>query len=183
MRQYLAKRVIINIFILFFVSMMIYLIMRMLPASFLENMARQRENMAGNNRTYEEWLSLLGNVYGTDRNFLVGFFIWIGNAVRGNFGESWYYGVPVMEKFSSVISDSLWLVGTATFIEFAVAIPLGMIAATRQYRKPDYVITVVALLGISLPSFFVASILKLVFSIRLGWFDFYGKVGRDFLRL
>ena len=64
-------------------------------------------------------------------------------------------------------------------LQIIIAIPLGVIAATKQYSKTDYVISVLALAGISLPTFFFASLLKLVFSVRLGWFDLYGLTGRN----
>ena len=56
-------------------------------------------------------------------------------------------------------------------------------AATKQYSKLDYGITAGALIGISLPAFFFATLLKLVFSVKLGWFDLYGLVGRNYAQL
>ena len=67
----------------------------------------------------------------------------------------------------------------AFVLEIIIAIPLGVIAATKQYSKTDYVISVLALAGISLPTFFFASLLKLFFSVKLGWFDLYGLTGRN----
>ena len=63
--------------------------------------------------------------------------------------------------------------------ELIIAIPLGVIAATKQYSKTDYTISAIALTGISLPTFFLATFLKLIFSVKLGWFDLFGLVGRD----
>ena len=71
----------------------------------------------------------------------------------------------------------------AFILEIAVAIPAGIAAAKKQYSVTDYTITVIALIGISLPSFFFATILKYVFAIKLGWFDLYGIVGRNHLQL
>jgi peptide/nickel transport system permease protein len=74
--------------------------------------------------------------------------------------------------------------GLISFIlEILIAVPLGIIAATKQYSKTDYTISVIALAGISLPTFFFASLLKLVFSVKLGWFDLYGLVGRSYDQL
>ena len=100
--------------------------------------------------------------------------------LRGEFGDSWKWTVPVLEKFH----DTVWLSFVMGFISFVleiiIAIPLGVIAATKQYSKTDYAISVIALAGISLPTFFFASLLKLVFSVKLGWFDLYGLVGRSY---
>ena len=71
----------------------------------------------------------------------------------------------------------------AFILELIIAIPLGVIAATKQYSRADYAITAGALVGISLPTFFFATILKLVFSVKLGWFDLYGLVGRNYAQL
>ena len=71
----------------------------------------------------------------------------------------------------------------AFVLQIIIAIPLGVVAATKQYSKTDYVISVLALAGISLPTFFFASLLKLVFSVRLGWFDLYGLTGRNYQQL
>jgi peptide/nickel transport system permease protein len=71
----------------------------------------------------------------------------------------------------------------AFVLELIIAIPLGIIAATKQYSKTDYTVSVVALAGISLPTFFFASLLKLLFSVRLGWFDLFGLTGRDYQNL
>jgi peptide/nickel transport system permease protein len=71
----------------------------------------------------------------------------------------------------------------AFVIELLIAIPLGVIAATKQYSRADYAITAGALIGISLPTFFFATLLKLLFSVKLGWFDLYGIVGRDYAKL
>ncbi len=68
-------------------------------------------------------------------------------------------------------------------LEIIIAIPLGIIAAKKQYSKTDYTISVLALAGISLPTFFFASLLKLVFCIKLGWFDLMGLVGRNYEQL
>lgn len=71
----------------------------------------------------------------------------------------------------------------AFVLELIIAIPLGVIAATKQYSRADYAITAGALVGISLPTFFFVTILKLVFSVKLGWFDLYGLVGRNYAKL
>ncbi|MBR6472892.1 MAG: ABC transporter permease, partial [Firmicutes bacterium] len=125
----------------------------------------------------------LSAMYNLDGSIISGFFGWLGQMLRGDFGDSWKYTVPVLEKFN----DTVWLsfiMGLISFIfEIIIAIPLGIIAATKQYSKTDYAISVIALAGISLPTFFFASLLKLVFSVKLGWFDLFGLVGRSYDQL
>lgn len=89
MRKYIIKRVLISVLILFVVSFLIYLLMRMLPTSYVENLARQKSQQPGS-KSFEEWMHQLSAAYGMDKEIVSGFFIWIGNALTGNFGDSWY---------------------------------------------------------------------------------------------
>jgi peptide/nickel transport system permease protein len=180
MKNFIIRRVLLGIFILFFGALIIYSVIRALPASYVEQIARQRASNPLTTKSYQEWLEQLNAVYGLDVGIVPGYFGWLGNAIRGNFGESWHYGVPVTEKFRDVIWYSV-IINIITFaVEMFISIPLGILAARKQYSKTDYAITVFALAGISLPTFFLATILKYVFSIQLGWFDLYGLTGRYF---
>ncbi len=71
----------------------------------------------------------------------------------------------------------------AFVLEIAIAVPLGVIAAKKQYSGIDYSVTVISLIGISLPTFFVATLLKMIFAVKLGWLDISGMQGRYFLQL
>ncbi len=182
MRKYILKRILISIVILFFVGFLIYGLMRCLPTSYIENMARQKSMQPGS-KSFEEWMAQLTTMYNMDKNIIPGYFAWLGNALRGEFGDSWFYTVPVLEKFNDCIWLSFAMGGIAFLLEVLIAIPLGVIAATKQYTKTDYTISILALAGISLPTFFFASLLKLVFSVKLGWFDLFGLVGRNYNQL
>lgn len=182
MRKFIIKRILLSIVILFFVAFVIYVLMRSLPASFVESMAMQLSQGAGA-KSFDEWMAQLNASYGLDQGIVPGFFTWLGGALQGNFGDSWKYVVPVTQKFQEVIWVSFIMGGIAFILELIIAIPLGVIAATKQYSRTDYVITAGALVGISLPTFFFATLLKLFFSVQLGWFDLAGLVGRDFKNL
>ena len=182
MRKYILKRILISIVILFFVGFLIYALMRCLPTSYIENMARQKSMQPGS-KSFEEWMAQLTTMYNMDKNIIPGYFAWLGNALRGEFGDSWFYTVPVLEKFNDCIWLSFAMGGIAFLLEVLIAIPLGIIAATKQYSRADYTISILALAGISLPTFFFASLLKLVFSVKLGWFDLFGLLGRNYNQL
>ena len=179
MRKFLVKRTLLSIVILFFVTFIIYVLMRCLPASYVETMARQLSQAPGS-RPYEEWLAQLNAQYGLDLDLIPGFLVQLKNLVTGNFGDSWKYTVPVLQKFNEVIWVSFIMGAISLVFELLIAVPLGIIAATKQYSVTDYTVTTVALLGMSLPTFFFATLLKLVFSVKLGWFDLVGLTGRDF---
>lgn len=182
MSKYIVKRILISIVILFFVALIIYALMRSLPTSFVEKLARTK-SMQPNSKSFEEWMEQLSATYGMDKGVIPGFFDWLGNMFHGEFGDSWYYTVPVTEKFNDTVWLSFVMGAISFFFEIIIAVPLGVIAATKQYSKTDYVVSIIALAGISLPTFFFASLLKLVFSVKLGWFDLYGLIGRDFNQL
>ena len=179
MRKYIIKRILLSIVILFFVMLVIYTLMRCLPTSYIEQVAREKSMQPGS-KSFEEWMEQLNAMYGMDKGIIPGFFGWLGKALQGQFGDSWKWTVPVIEKFKSCIGISFAMGAIALVLELIIAIPLGVIAATKQYSKTDYVVTVLALAGISLPTFFFASLLKWVFCVQLGWFDLGGLIGRNY---
>ena len=182
MKKYIVKRLIISVFILIFVAFIIYVLMRSLPTSSLEQVARQKSMQPGS-KSFEEWMEQLSATYGMDKGIIPGFLAWAGRALRGDFGDSWRWTVPVTEKFKDSVWISFTMGGIAFILEILIAIPLGVIAATKQYTKTDYAITIIALACFSLPTFFFASLLKLLFCVKLGWFDLGGLIGRNYENL
>ncbi|MBQ6840156.1 MAG: ABC transporter permease [Oscillospiraceae bacterium] len=182
MGKYIAKRLGISVLILLLVVFIIYVLMRCLPSSYVETMALQLSQAPGA-KPYEQWVAQLNAQYGLDVGLIPGYFVQLKNMLTGNFGDSWKYTVPVVQKFSEVIWLSFAIGSIALVLELLIAIPLGVVAAIRQYSKTDYTITAAALLGISLPTFFFATVLKLIFSVKLGWFDLFGLVSRNHQQL
>ena len=182
MHKFIIKRLLLSVVILFFVAFIIYVLMRCLPTSYIESMARQKSMQPGS-KTFEEWIAQLSATYGMDQGIVPGFFAWLGKALTGEFGDSWKWTEPVLDVFNNTIWISFIMGAIAFVLELIIAIPLGIIAATKQYSKTDYTVSVIALAGISLPTFFFASLLKLLFSVRLGWFDLFGLTGRDYQNL
>ncbi|MBQ8816479.1 MAG: ABC transporter permease [Lachnospiraceae bacterium] len=182
MAKYIVKRILISVVILFFVALIIYSLMRCLPTSYIEQVAREKSMQPGS-KSFEEWMKQLTAMYNMDKGIPEGFIAWLGNMFRGEFGDSWKWTVPVVDKFADTVWVSFAMGAISLVLQVLIAIPLGIIAATKQYSKTDYTISVIALAGISLPTFFFASLMKLVFSVHLGWFDLYGLVGRNYEQL
>ena len=182
MPKYILKRVLQSILILLLVGLIIYGLLRCLPTSYIENMARQLSTQPGS-KSFDEWMAQLEASYGLDKGVIPGYLGWLKNAIRFEFGDSWVWTMPVLEKFEKTVGLSFIMGAIAFVLELLIAIPLGVIAATKQYSKTDYTISIIALAGISLPTFFFASLLKLLFSVKLGWFDLYGLVGRNYEQL
>ena len=183
MFKFIVKRVLLSLLILFFVMFIVYTLMYSLPTSYMEKTAREMAQRPGNLKSYQEWLQELNAAYGMDKGLIPGFFTWLGSAVTGNFGDSWFWTKPVTQVFHESIWYSFALNVIALVIPVSIAIPLGVLAARKQYSLTDYSVTVFALIGISLPSFFLATILKMVFAIKLGWFEPSGMQGRDHVTL
>ena len=182
MSKFVIRRVFLAIIIIVFGAFIVYSVIRSLPSSYVENIARQRATMP-NSKSYTEWLAQLNKLFRLDTDVFTGFTGWLTDAVRGNFGDSWLYNVPVTAKFAGVIWYSVALNITTFFLQMIIAIPLGITAARKQYSRTDYAITFFALMGISLPSFFLSTLLKYTFAINLNWFDLYGIVGRNYEQL
>ena len=161
----------------------IYAIECSLPTSYVETTARQLATKPGAVKSAEQWIAELNAQYGMDKGVVKGFFVWLSNAIRGNFGDSWNWTMPVTQKFNDVIFYSFALGVIVFILEILIAIPLGVIAARKQYSISDYTVTVIALIGISMPTFFVATIYKLIFSVNLGWFELSGMQGRNYASL
>ncbi|MFH0993393.1 MAG: ABC transporter permease [bacterium] len=170
MKQYIIRRLLISIIILLGVSIVIYSIVRLMPADYIDRITR------GNPRITPERVAALRAIYGLDANIFQGYFNWLINAVQGNFGVSFISGLDVID----VISDKMWTSFTLAFIslifEILIAVPLGVIAATKQYSKTDYTVTVIALVGISMPGFFFAILLQQIFAVNLEWLPLSGMV-------
>lgn len=185
MWKFIVRRICLAIVIIVCGAFIIYGVMRCMPTSFVEGLARQRAAASATTggASYEEWLAKLNEAYHMNDGVVAGFMNWLGNVCKGDFGESWKYGMPVIEKFNGVIWYSVVLNVITLILQVAICIPLGIQAARHQYSGFDYGITVFAMLCISLPTFFLATVLKYIFAVKLGWFDLYGIVGRYYDQL
>lgn len=183
MLKFILKRLGISVIIFFFATFIIYALECSLPTSYVERTARELATKPGSTKSAQQWIDELNAQYGMDKGVVQGYFVWFGNAVKGEFGESWNWTVPVTEQFNNTVWYSFILGLIAFVIQVALAIPLGVVAARKQYSITDYTVTVLALIGISMPTFFIATLLKLIFSVKLGWFELSGMQGRDYMNL
>lgn len=180
MAKFTVKRLLYSALILFFVMFLIYVLMYNMPMGYLETKARELASRPGAGKSYTEWLADLNAQYGMDKGIVQGYFTWLKSALRGEWGESWAWTVPVTQKFHDTIWYSFALGLVSFVLEILIAIPLGIQAAKKQYSFTDYFTTVVSMVCISMPTFFLATLLKYVFSVKLGWFDLSGMQGRNY---
>ena len=124
-----------------------------------------------------EWEAKLGGdtFWGKTKNLFKGYFNWLGKLCKLDLGISFKYQIPVEEKIAMHMGTSFAVAFIATIFEFMIAIPLGITAATHQYSLRDYLVTVLVMVGISLPSFFFGNILKNVLALEpREWFRSMG---------
>ena len=181
MVKYIIKRVLYSALILLIVSMLLYLLVRCLPINYVENHFFAQANAGQISR---EEFDRIKALYGLeDSSFLGicrGYWKWLTAVFHGDLGTSFKYNMPVTEAISRNMWVSFGIALAAFILQYAISIPLGIKAATRQYGAVDYTTTVFAMIGISFPSFFIAILLIKVFAIDLGWFPIQGLQDASF---
>lgn len=177
MLKYIIKRLGLSIIILVGVSMIIYFLVRLMPTDYLENsFSAQLGQGTITMVQINDFKALYGLADNSFLGILKGYFGWLGNLFKGDLGTSFIYKKDV----SSVIAENMWISFVIAFIamifQFLISIPLGISSATHQYSIRDYTVTILAMIGISLPSYFFAALLIKVFASDLGWFPVSGLV-------
>ena len=117
----------------------------------------------------EEDLQMIRQEFGLDKPVIVQYYVFMKNMARGDFGKSIYYRVPAFELYLQRLPASLLLALVAMVISLVLGIPIGILSAVRVNSWIDSFGKIFALLGLSLPSFWVGLVLILVFSVSLGW--------------
>jgi len=108
-------------------------------------------------------------LYGLDKPITERYGNWLGAAARGDFGYSRIHNRPVLEILGPRLWNTVILMGLAMIVSLALAVPIGVFSALRPYSWADYAINFVALGGISVPVFWLALMLIVLFSVVLGW--------------
>ena len=167
MFKYITKRLLLSVLIIFGVSLLMYALLRLMPGDYVE----QKFTLNPNSEISPERIHAMKELYGLNDSVIVGYFKWLGKALKGDFGMSFHFDAPVMQ----IIGDNMWISFLLTLIALLIYYPLGIFlgirAAVKQYSIFDYTTTIITMLGISLPSFFFSAILVKTFAFDLGWFD------------
>ncbi|WP_066715729.1 ABC transporter permease [Clostridium sp. Marseille-P299] len=175
MFKFIVKRFFASIFILFGVSILIYFLVRMMPADYVD---QHTAAQVQSGQLTQEDVQRMKELYGIgDSSFtgkLKSYGQWASKAIRGDFGVSFVYGRPVREIIGKYMWISFGISFVALILNILISIPLGIVAATKQYGVVDYVVTILAMMGISLPSFFLGALLLRVFALQLNWFPLQG---------
>ena len=117
-----------------------------------------------------EVIELLRKKYGLDQPVHVQYVTWLKNVAQGDFGESFRHRRPVKDMLVEAVPYTLQLTVLAIILDALIGITIGIISAVRQYSKLDKTITIGSLIIYAIPSFWLALMLIMVFSVNLGWF-------------
>ena len=157
MLAYLVKRLFSLIPVLFGISLVSFILIHLVPGDTVTV-------ILGTNSTAVSAAALRA-AFGLDRPAPVQYITWLGGLLHGDFGQSFITGQPILGTIMSRLPATAELTIAALVLSLCIALPAGIIAAIRQYSAADYVGTTVSLLGLSLPSFWLATILTILFSV------------------
>ena len=171
MVKYIIKRLLLAVLILFGVSVIIYLLIRLMPTNYVEQSFAPLMQQGFTEEDLQRMLAL----YGLDDNsflgILKGYWNWLWKFFQGDLGLSFVYNRPVGDVITGKMGVSFSIAFVSLIIELLIAIPLGIKCACNQYGKLDYTVTVLCMIGISFPSFFLGSMLIKWFAVDFKLFD------------
>ncbi len=165
MKNYALKRLLQLIPILLAITFLSYGMMRIAGSDVVE---QKMENTSGT--VSQEMIDNARAELGLDKPFVVQYFTWLGNLLKGDMGTSYVSNKPVFSTFVSKLPATLLLTAISILLTVLISIPLGIWSAVKQNTATDYVIRTASFIGNSLPNFFVSLLLMYFFAIRLGWF-------------
>lgn len=168
MGRYIVRRIIMIIPVVFFVSVMVFSFIHLIPGDVADAMLGMRVD--------EETREILRVKLGLDKPIFVQYWIWLSKALRGNLGNSIHTGQSVSQLILERFPRTLLLGSASLFITVIVAIPLGITAASKKNSLWDFTALGAALFATSLPSFWLGIMVILIFGVYIGWLPTMGYV-------
>jgi peptide/nickel transport system permease protein len=165
--RFVVRRLALMVPVLLGLSVLLFLWLRALPGDPARALLGQRATEAGIER--------LNRLYGFDRPLHEQYLTWMGRLLQGDFGSSSRTGQPVLQSFLDRFPATVELTVAALLFAVVLGIPLGYYAARHHGGAIDTLFVAGSLLGVTIPVFFLAYLLKLVFAVQLGWFPTTGR--------
>jgi peptide/nickel transport system permease protein len=170
-QRYVVVRLLQGALVIFLVSVGTFAMLHLIPGDPISL-------MIGEARISQEQIDLIRAKWGLDRPLHIQYLTWIGNMLRGEFGQSVVRaGVPVRTMILEAGRVTITLNLVAFVISILLAIPAGIAAAIRRYSTFDYLIMVATTIGVALPNFWVGLMLIVIFSLLLRWLPPFGLPG------
>jgi peptide/nickel transport system permease protein len=183
--SYIVRRVIQNVIMLFFISILIYVVLNLVPGGPFDLLR------TSNPRITQSMIDRLNALLDLDKPVLPGkycpvvageqqpcrfdqgrYFRWLGRVLHGDFGQSWTMqtGTPVLEMIGQRLWYTLLLGGLSLLVALVIAVPIGIYSAVKQYSATDYLVTALAFFGQSMPTFWTGLMAVAIFAVALKWF-------------
>lgn len=167
MLRTIGKRLLLLIPTLFGLTILLFAWVRALPGGPAAALLGERAT--------PEAIEEINRLYGFDRPLYEQYFTWLGRLLSGDFGNSIQTNRPVLEEFARRFPATIELSIAAMIIAVGIGVPLGYWAARRHGKWGDHTAVVASLIGITIPVFFLAFILKYIFAVQLGWLPSDGR--------
>ncbi|MNH82947.1 Dipeptide transport system permease protein DppB [compost metagenome] len=159
MSTYISKRLIYMLVILLAASLLVFSLYALTPGDFI----------SGNLKLSPERKAELRDIYGLNKPVLERYFIWMKNALHGDFGYSLAQQTPVLTLFNQYIWNSFLLAIVSTFLTWLIAVIIGVVAAYKQYSWFDTLVMIGIFAAMSIPSFFIGLFLIKILAVDLKW--------------
>lgn len=163
MTRFLSTRLVDSLAVLALMSFIIYGLIGLMPGDPIDVM------IASNPKLTAADAKVLREVYGLDRPIIDRYLEWLSASLHGDFGYSRNFRRPVFEILGPRLVNTVVLLGTSSILAILIAIPLGMWAAMRAHGWVDEAINLLCFAGVSVPPFWLALVLILMFAVTLGW--------------
>ncbi len=170
MTTYIIRRLILALIVLFLVSILVFLAMRLLPG----DPVMMYISASSSQEITEEQLNQLRHEYGLDRPLMVQYFSWVGGVLRGDFGESILNHSPVTQEIGRRLPITAYIGILAFIVSTIIGIPAGVLCAIRRGSWLDNVVTTLSNIGITVPTFWLGVILIYVFALYFRWLPVMG---------
>ena len=181
MNRYILRRIVQMLPVLFGITIITFTFSELAPGDAVSAMILMDfESGAGGDEGSNA--DALRKKYGLDKPAPVRYLQWMGGLLKGNLGVRIRSKIPVAEEIGKRLPATLRLMVAAMVISVILGIPLGIFSALKQYTTPDYVLTFLTFIGISIPGFFAAIGAIYFFSLKLGWLPTsgYTTIAKDF---
>jgi peptide/nickel transport system permease protein len=167
MSKYILQRLSLMVPVLVGVSLVVFVILRLLPGD-------PAVAMLGTDATPAE-LTRMRHLLGLDQPIYIQYFKFVADIARGDFGQSIVRNTPALQAVLDTLPATLELAILSILLSIAIAVPLGVAAAVRQHSIVDYASMFLSLLGVSMPIFWLGILMILLFSLQLHWLSPFGR--------
>jgi len=170
MARYITVRLFHGIIVIILISLLTFIVLRLMPGDPVFLLLGE-----GQVRISEDQIQAIRTRWGLDKSYPEQYLIWAGNMFTGNFGESIIRtGVPVRDMILEAVPVTVQLNVYSMLLALALSVPMGIWAAVKRNSAVDYASSVISVVGVATPNFWLSLMLIVLFSLMLGWLPPFG---------